>query len=196
LKEKFWTIPLNGCKKGTVPKGAVVTRATRILFVLFVSLLTLVAAGSAFAQSFEISWSTPAYGSGSGNFAATNEGGGTYLLTSIISGSQAGDPMTLLPINGYGGNDNLVFPTATGLVDVPGFSIVAGGIDYNIYDNGGTYYECSPLDNLLNCPVGSGHPMVGSGVLKITATPEPSTILLFLSGFGALLIFVARKASA
>jgi hypothetical protein len=176
-------------------------RTTRILVVLSALMLTLILAGGAFAQSFDISWSTPEYGSGSGIFAATSSGepAGTYLLTSIISGSQNGDPITLLlPPNGYGGNDNLIFPTSPGLVDIPGFSIVAGGIDYNIYYYGGKYYECSPLDNSSNCYVGSGYPLNGSGAgdLTITATPEPSTILLFLSGFGALLILVGRKVSA
>jgi hypothetical protein len=176
-------------------------RTSRILVVLSALMLTLFLAGGAFAQSFEITWSTPTseYGSGSGNFAATYDGGGVYTLTHIISGSQNGDPITsLLPPNGYGGNDNLIFPASPGLVDIPGFSIAAGGIDYNIYFYGGKYYECSPLDNSSNCYVGSGYPLSGGGAgdLTITATPEPSTILLFLSGFGALLILAGRKVTA
>jgi hypothetical protein len=152
-----------------------------------------------FAQSFEINW-TGAYGSGSGNFSATSSGqpAGTFLLTSIIGGgTQGGDPISLQGVPGYGYNDNLIMPTSSPLLDYRGFSIVDGttGYDFNIYSLGpGLYYECSSnSDDGCN-------PYPTNGIVltsfTITETPEPSTILLFLSGFGVLLILAGRKVSS
>jgi hypothetical protein len=144
-----------------------------------------------FAQSFEISWSG-GYGSGNGDFAASG-GGGTFTLTSAINGAQAGDSFSLLGPGGYGGNDNaLLFPGTPGLLDSAGFSIVAGGVDYNIYYSGGTYYECSSsVDG--PCETTAGTVLTS---FNVTPSPEPSTILLFLSGFGVLLILAGRKVTA
>jgi hypothetical protein len=151
-----------------------------------------------FAQSFEISWNG-GYGSGSGNFAATSSGqpAGTFLLTSIIGGgTQGGNPISLQGVPGYGYNDNLITPNTPPLLDYRGFSIIDGttGYDYNIYSVGGSYYECnSNVDGVCE-------PFPTNGILlskfTITETPEPSTILLFLSGFGVLLILAGRKVTA
>jgi hypothetical protein len=157
--------------------------------------LMLVMAKGTFAQSFEITWDG-GYGSGSGNFSASNLGGGTFLLTSIIGGgTQAGDPISLQGVPGYAGNDNnLFFPGTSGFLDYEGFSIADGtsGYFYNIYYSGGTYHECnSNVDD--GCSTGAG---VILSSFTVTPTPEPSTILLFLSGFGVLLILAGRRVTA
>jgi hypothetical protein len=163
-------------------------RTSRILLVLFTLLFMLVMAGGAFAQSFDISW-TGGYGPGTGILSATNVG--TYFLVESLTGIQDGSPIGLLGTGAYGSNDNrLYFPPTELLFDSSGIAFADGSSNrYNIYDNGGLYYEC--ISTSTNCEaLGSGLKL---GSLKITETPEPSTILLFLSGFGALLIVVARK---
>jgi hypothetical protein len=173
-------------------------RTSRVFFVLFTLLLMLVMAGGAFAQSFEIIWDSPLYGYGSGVFAATNSGepAGTYLLTSG-GGTQAGIGISLLgTIPGYGSNDNLIYPGSTPVVDLSGFSFTDGVIDYNIsYNpppNNVGLVECSSV-TLNNPTCYYTLPQTPLTYLKINATPEPSTILLFLSGFGVLLILAGRK---
>jgi hypothetical protein len=151
----------------------------------------LALAGVASAQTFDISWSSTAYGSGSAVFAATNDGSGQYTLTSIISGSQAGNPITLLGVNVFGSNDNLLFPYTTPVVDISGFSFFDGTNDFNI-STVGVYVECSSADNPTCYYTGVEVPLDN---LTVT-TPEPSTILLLLSGFGALLILAGRKVTS
>jgi hypothetical protein len=153
----------------------------------------LVTARGVFAQTFDISW-TGGYGPGSGIITATNEG--TYFLVNSISGTQDGKSISLLGLGAYGGNDNRLYYPPTGLFfDSAGFGFKDGTSDYNIYDNGGLYYECdSSVTGISGCEA------LGDGVrlteLTVTTTPEPSTILLLLSGFGALLILAGRKVTA
>jgi len=151
----------------------------------------LVLAGGAFAQSFEIIWDSPQYGYGSGVFT-TSGGSSPFTLTSV-TGTQAGTPITLLPIGAFGSNNNLIYPGST-LVDTSGFSFSAGTTDFNISWLGGpSYVECSSVDNPTCYYTGVERPLT---YLVVNPTPEPSTILLFLSGFGVLLILAGRKVTA
>jgi hypothetical protein len=123
--------------------------------------------------------------SASGLLTTSLVSGDTYLVTAL-SGTQAGDAMTLLPPGGYAANDNEVNST-TPFLDFSGlsFSILAGSIDYNIYyDGGGAYLECNNVDNGI-CD-GGGIPVT----FALTPTPEPGTLILFGSGllvFGGIL---------
>ncbi|HVI11006.1 MAG TPA: hypothetical protein VND65_22160 [Candidatus Binatia bacterium] len=171
-------------------------RMTRALVVLSALIILPLAAQKAYAGPvstyFDISWSST-YGNGSGIFATTDEGGGTFLMTTIMGGGQAGDPIQLLAVNGYSGNDNLLFPFQTGMLDSGGFSFVneLTNIDYNIYYNGGVAY--------LECDSTGGTCFVGQGIKlnSFTVTPypvaEPGGIAVLSSGLIGLFAFVRRK---
>jgi hypothetical protein len=126
----------------------------------------------------------------SGSGTATHVSGDEYLVTSL-SGTQNGDPMTLLPPEGYADNDNY-FLTSPPFLDIPGVSFsVPGGTDYNVYYYAGTYYDCNNVDNGV-CYVGSGVPLT-SGSLSLDPTPEPGTLVLFATGLLGLAGMLRRK---
>ena len=172
----------------------------RILAVLFSLFVLLVTAGSTFAQTYDVTWNG-IYGSGSATFNTTNEGGGEYLITSITTGNQGGNPITLLAPNSYGANDNLLFlPGTPGVVDVPGFSFKAGSTSYNIYDNGGIYMECNSA--VTACYAGDGFKLTTNLAVVLAKqplphdpTPEPPSVFLVLPAFVAFLVFAFRKGS-
>ena len=158
-------------------------RVARALVVLSALLILTLTAKNAYAgpvTGFELQWSSKLYGSGSGLFTATDEGGGQFLLTGIVpgTGTQAGIAIKLLGAGGYFGNDNLLFPGQPGFFDNNGFSFASATADFNIYLNGSAISEIS---NALNI----------SAPVSFTVTPvslsEPSSIIVLSSG---LLVFV------
>jgi hypothetical protein len=164
-------------------------RTMRVTLILFALMLSLATAKNTFAQTtFDFDW-TGNYGPGIGVFTATPDGGGVYTITSI-SGTQDGLPLTLLSPGGYGGNDILLYsPGAPLLFDFPGVSFNDGTNSFNIYDNGGQYYECSSAVDTV-CYGGDGSTFTK---LSVTPTPEPRSFLLVLPAFVAFLYFAFRK---
>jgi hypothetical protein len=164
-----------------------VARALIILSALFVFTATV---KSAYADSFSVSWSG-AYGPGSGTFTATDEGSGMFLITSI-SGTQNGTGITLLPpspsLSSFFGNDNILIPAGTNLLDTSGFAFNDGTDDFNIYYNGaGSYSECSSTAACVSAADGSK--LESFTVTPNAAVPEPSsTVLLSLSS--GLMVFI------
>ena len=158
----------------------------RFFVALFVSALLGLGASAAKADTFDFTISGGH--SATGTLTTDPVSGGSYLITGI-SGSQDGSSITgLIPVNGFAANDNLLYP-APPLLDLPGFSFVAGGIDYNVYFNGGdfggsatSYYETT-VSGVLGSEVN----------FSVVPTPEPSSLLLFAIGLVAFAFFPRRK---
>ena len=116
--------------------------------------------------------------SGSGVLTAANNGNGSYSISAISGTGVTG----LLATNTFFTNDNLLFPNASRLVDVAGFSFttLTGGQSFmvNIFSNL-TGYEALVLDvdgDLTDTPVNF------TLSTNVSATPEPSTLALLGSG--------------
>ena len=121
-----------------------------------VALVTILFAGSAFAENFTVSWSGP-YGSGSGTIQAS---GG---VATGISATQNGSSLTLLAPNTYGQNDNSVQPW-----DYYGLAFTDGTNQYNIYQWSG-YFECSSA--ATNCQyVNEGTFLNSFGLTALSST--------------------------
>ena len=168
--------------KGRYSMKAILGGLARLFAVLFL----LGCAQSLYAQTYFDFTCTGCGGtSASGELTTSLVSGDTYLVTAL-SGTQGGDPMTLLPPNGYGGNDNEV-NSAPPFLDISGLSFMVGTTDYNIYFNGG-YVECNSVDDGV-CEAGAGIPVS----FALTPTPESGTLILFGSGLLVLAGILRRK---
>src|SRR3984885_15359250 len=91
---------------------------------------------AAHADTFNFSATGSARGfSGSGTLTASPNGDGGFLITAIAD---------LFAPNGFNGNDNLLFPSASPTLDSQGFSFTdVNGPDHydvNIFNNGSGYF--------------------------------------------------------
>lgn len=147
----------------------------------------------AYADVLDLSWSG-AFGSGSAIANATNEGGGKFLVTSLEDGTQNGVSISLLNLDVYSENDNLLFPSgACGgseqnscsvgsyLLDGFGLAFSDGTNDYLLWKPiaagaGVSYYECSSAQAPSCNGYTYGHPLTS---FLVTPVPEPKTIWLF-----------------
>jgi len=148
------------------------------------TLILLIFSTAAFATNIPFSYSGSGY-TGSGVFIATNEGGGTYLVTGV-TGTQNGLPFTgVEPVtpqfSGYS-YDNLLFLKSTPQLDVLGILLDWNGGVVNLgYDN--TRYGLWDATTPYPDP---------SHEIGFSATPEPSTLLTLGSGIVGL-VGLARK---
>ena len=155
--------------------------------VLLFALLAMIAATSAYADSFDFSYGASGIAA-TGTFYTDSLLNGSFLITGI-SGTRNGQVMTLLAPNAFDGNDNLLFPN-TPFLDFNGFSFEAGGIDYNVYFNsiaccGGSqsYYETS-IPGVLG-------PQITFSAIQTT---EPSSLMLLgSSALGVLSVFRRKR---
>jgi len=184
-------------------------------------LLSLTAPTKVLADGFTIQWSgtleTGASVSGLAIVTATEEGGGEFLVDSIVSGSQTVSgfgtgSLSVLPLYpdpaSYDFADNLIWPAsnspggagspANALVDNAGLSFTDGTYDYIIYAvNLGPsvpeYWECTTQDG-STCIGGTSDIAGPLASLTITTAPEPTTAtLLGIGVFGFLALSARRK---
>ena len=158
---------------------------------LVCGLALLGAAASAQAAAYNWSWSPEPgpYSSFSGTLTTSdtlNNGGylvtALAILTTTYPGSQTG---TLLPVNGFLGNHNILYPGAGNLLDNWGLSFQMGDASlWNIFYTGGEFggYLVTPTSEDSSQGLFSA----------LSAVPEPSEWAAI--SFGVLgLVYVAKR---
>ena len=158
---------------------------------LVCGLALLGAAASAQAAAYNWSWSPEPgpYSSFSGTLTTSdtlNNGGylvtALAILTTTYPGSQTG---TLLPVYGYLGNDNILYPGGEHLLNFSGLSFQMGDASqWNIYYTGVGFGDYALIPS-------SGGPSQGL-FSALSAVPEPSEWAAI--SFGVLgLVYVAKR---
>ncbi len=118
------------------------------------------------------------YTSGTGEYITTPEGGGVYLITSIVVFT--GGPLSLLPVDSYLSNDNLLYyPGTPYFYDAFGFAGVGSGTTFDV--------SCTS-DGCVSTTATAVSPIT----LTVSPTPLPSTWLMLLGGFVGLGFFAYR----
>jgi hypothetical protein len=162
-------------------------RMSRLLLFFGALLLMAATAGSAYCDTYDITWSG-GYGPG-GSLTVTAEAVSDALQVTALSGTQGSGAASFLAPGGYSGNDNYIDNTATvptELVDGDGLGFSVGSTDFLLYDDGGTYMECSSAVNSY-CNLSYGEVVTDLSVTPASAVvPEPSSLVLFSVGLLAL----------
>jgi len=162
-------------------------RLWMLAIVLGIALFT---AAPSFADTFDFTVTGVGI-SASGQFVTNPQSGGTFLITDL-TGTQNGQTLTLIGVNGFAGNDNLLLSGFPAL-DFAGVSFAAGGVDYNLYFNS---YGGFPLfGGALDYYETSTSGVLGTEVqFSVTPAPEPSSVLLLAAGLACLAFLLRRTA--
>jgi hypothetical protein len=208
VNEKFLepaTRPTLSFAQGYTVAGVIVKTSYRLAAAILIAALGSAAcAASASATQFQFSYSIPTvdtkdfpsgFTSASGILTATPDGPGTYLVTHI-NGLWNGD--AILGLASLGGNDNLIFPTSTPVLDINGLAFqVAGSGDggsgkVNVYycvecTGPGTASGYTDLDDATGLSATFNLSQIGS-------VPEPLTLSVVGAGLLSAAAMRRRKA--
>lgn len=145
------------------------------------------------ATLFDFSYSTVAGGtltsSGSGEFDTTPTG--PNFLVNSATGTVDGFAISLIPVNGFAGNDNTIY-TPGAFLSFAGLSFTTGATNYNLYGDNGTFV----LGNAI-CTACSGgnETKVNLTITEVAAVPEPSTWAMLILGFAGIGYMTYRRKS-
>jgi PEP-CTERM motif-containing protein len=159
----------------------------------FAVLTALALPAAAHADSFTLTGSGGGF-SGSATLAASNNNNGSFTITGI-SGAGNATGISLLAPGGFAGNDNLLFPSASSVLDAKGFAFsdTVGNTSFkvDVAAAAGGGYQASFLDNDGN---GATLPVTFS-LARVGATPEPGSWILMGTGVLGLAGLMRRKIS-
>jgi hypothetical protein len=151
------------------------------------------AAGS-YADTFNWNY-TATDGSGvtaGGTLTASPIGSGEDLI-SAITGTYRGSTITSLLAPGTccssPANDNDLFYPGAPHLDLGGFGFGVGTLQVDIYDGGGTYFDCTSLNRCT----GPDYTAAGTfTVSRVSQVPEPATLGMLFVGLLTLCLLGAR----
>ncbi len=150
--------------------------ALTLPFTLFAGLAFTAAAH---ADSFTVNFSANGGSiAGTAIILATPNGGNSFLAYNI-TGPDIGP---IIGVNGINGNDNIIFPNPTDLVDTHGIGFYYNDLgtllNVDVYENANGFFAYYTDANGLT----GTNPLGVTLVPTLAATPEPSSIILLGTG--------------